>query len=70
MIRASFSACRGTVAEIGEVALPASVRRTTLYRTMVEVALRFMIKEVGGRWSVCTPKLEGQLAAEFLLQRR
>ncbi len=37
----------GLLREIGEVVVPASLRRTTLYRTMVEVTLRFLIEEVG-----------------------
>ncbi|PWT98481.1 MAG: hypothetical protein C5B51_29250 [Terriglobia bacterium] len=57
----------GLLREIGNVALPASVRRTTLYRTMVEVTLRFLIEEVGEVEGVYPS--EGQLAASFLVQR-
>ena len=56
--------------EIGNVALPASVRRTTLYHTMVAVTLRFLIEEVGqvdGIYS--TGPSEGRLAERFLVQR-
>jgi len=66
-IRSLGALSGGLVREIGNVALPASVRRTTLYRTMVEVALRFLIEEVG--------QVEGvypsgdQLAGNFLLRR-
>ncbi len=57
----------GLLREIGNVALPASVRRTTLYSTMVDVALRFLIQEVGQVEGVYPS--EGRLAEEFLLQR-
>jgi hypothetical protein len=67
VIRSVGALSGGLLREIGNVALPASVRRTTLYRTMVEVALRFLIEEVG--------QVEGvypsgdQLAGNFLLKR-
>lgn len=57
----------GLLREIGNVALPASVRRTTLYRTMVEVALRFLIEEVGQVEGVFPT--EETLAGNFLLKR-
>jgi len=47
VIRSLGALSGGLLHEIGHVVLPASVRRTTLYRTMVEVALRFLIQEVG-----------------------
>ena len=46
-IRSLAAISGGLLREIGNVALPASIRRTSLYRTMVEVALRFLIEEVG-----------------------
>ena len=57
----------GLLREIGNVALPAAVRRTTLYRTMVEVALRFLIEEVGQVEGVYPN--EETLAGNFLLKR-
>ena len=47
MIRSLGALSGGLLREIGNVALPASVRRTTLYKTMVGVTLRFLIEEVG-----------------------
>jgi hypothetical protein len=67
VIRSLSALSGGLLREIGDVVLPAAVRRTTLYRTMVEVALRFMIEEVGqveGAYPT-----EGHLAENFLLQR-
>ena len=57
----------GLLREIGAVALPASVRRTSLYRNMVDVALRFLIEEVGQVEGVYPS--EGRLAENFLLKR-
>jgi len=57
----------GLLREIGNVAVPASLRRTALYRTMVEVTLRFLIEDLGQVQGVYPP--EGKLAENFLLQR-
>src|SRR5499433_2540672 len=67
VIRSLGALSGGLLREIGEVALPAGVRRTTLYRTMVDVALRFMIEEVGQVEGVYPS--EGRLAENFLLHR-
>jgi len=66
-VRSLSALSGGLLREIGNVALPASVRRTTLYRTMVEVALRFMIEEVGEVEGVYPT--EDHLAENFLLKR-
>jgi hypothetical protein len=66
-IRSLGALSGGLLREIGNVALPAAVRRTTLYRTMVDVALRFLIEEVGQVEGVYPS--EGKLAENFLLQR-
>jgi hypothetical protein len=66
-IRSLGALSGGLLREIGNVALPASVRRTTLYRTMVEVALRFLIEEVGQVEGVYPN--EKTLAGNFLLKR-
>ena len=53
--------------EIGNVTLPAAVRRTRLYQTMVESTLRFLVEQVGqvdGAYPA-----EGKLAENFLLKR-
>ncbi len=67
VLRSAAAVSGGLLREIGNVALPASVRRTTLYRTMVDVALRFLIQEVGEVEGVYPS--EGRLAEAFLLQR-
>ncbi len=68
--RAARSLCAlsgGLVREIGDVVLPAAVRRTALYRTMVEVTLRFLIEEVGQVEGIFPT--ETGLAQNFLLRR-
>src|ERR1700687_6144587 len=67
VIRALGALSGGLLREIGNVALPSGVRRTTLYRTMVDVALRFLIEEVGQVEGVYPA--EGRLAEDFLLKR-
>jgi hypothetical protein len=67
VVRSLVALSGGLLREIGNVALPASVRRTTMYRTMVDVALRFMIEEVGQVDGVYPS--EGKLAENFLIRR-
>jgi hypothetical protein len=70
-VRSLAAVSGGLLREIGAVALPASIRRTTLYRTMVEVTLRFLIEEVGNVEGVYEPDaaMHEQLAEDFLLKR-
>jgi hypothetical protein len=67
MIRSLGALSGGLLREFGNVALPASVRRTILYRTMVDVSLRFLIEEVGQVEGIY-PSGEN-LAQNFLLKR-
>jgi len=67
VVRSLGAIAGGLLHEIGVVFLPASVRRTTLYRTMVDVVLRFWIEEVGQVEGVYPS--EERLAANFLVQR-
>src|ERR1700749_624616 len=57
----------GLLKEIGDIALPAAIRRTILYRTMVGLTLRFLIEDVGEVEGVYP--LENRLAENFILQR-
>ncbi len=70
-VRSLAAVSGGLLREIGTVALPASVRRTALYRTMVEVTLRFLIEEVGRVDGVYPAEAAPgeHLAQNFLLQR-
>jgi hypothetical protein len=67
VIRSLSALSGGLLREIGDVAVPAALRRTVLYRTMVDVTLRFLIEDVGQVAGVYPP--EGKLAENFLLQR-
>jgi hypothetical protein len=66
-IRSLGALSGGLLREIGEVALPAPIRRTILYRTMVGVTLRFLIEQVGEVEGVYPS--ENRLAENFILQR-
>ena len=67
VVRSLSALSGGILREVGDVVLPASLRRTTLYRTMVEVALRFLIEEVGEVEGVYPA--EGNLSENFILKR-
>lgn len=66
-IRSLGALSGGLMREIGNVALPAGVRRTTLYRTMVDVGLQFLIEDVGQVEHIY-PTGE-KLSENFLLKR-
>ena len=57
----------GLLKEIADIALPAGIRRTVLYRTMVGVTLKFLIEDVGEVEDVYPS--ENHLAENFILQR-
>lgn len=67
VFRSGSAVAAGLLREIGDVTLPAGLRRTRLYRTMVEGTLRFLIEQVG--------EVEGafpgeeKLAENFLVRR-
>jgi hypothetical protein len=67
VLRSASALSAGLLHEIGNVTLPAGVRRTRLYQTMVESTLRFLVEQVGqvdGAYPA-----EGKLAENFLLKR-
>ena len=66
-IRSLGALSGGLLKEIGDVALPAPIRRTILYRTMVGVTLRFLIEQVGEVEGIY--RSESRLAENFILQR-
>jgi hypothetical protein len=67
LVRSAAALAGGLIRELGDVTLPAAVRRTKTYQTMVEIALRFMIEQVGEVKGVYPS--EGELANNFLLRR-
>ncbi len=67
LLRSGAALAGGLMREVGSVAIPARVRRTKTYQTMVEIALRFMIEQLGEVKGVYPS--EGELASNFLLRR-
>ena len=67
VVRSGAALAGGLIRQLGDATLPAGVRRTKTYQTMVGLALRFMIEQVG--------KVEGvypsgrELANNFLMRR-
>ena len=71
VVRSATALAAGLVREIGNVTVPAAVRRTSLYRNMVELTLRYLIEQVGqveGVYPVGANQAE-ELAHDFLLRR-
>lgn len=67
VIRSASALAGGLTREIGNVTLPIAVRRTSLYRTLVEATLRFMIEDVGQVEGVYPTA--GKLADDFLYRK-
>ena len=47
VVRSTLGLGAGVAREVGEVALPAALRRTQLYQNLVDTTLRFLIEQVG-----------------------
>ena len=67
VIRSALGFSAGVLREVGEVALPRAVRRSHLYRNLVDVTLRYVIEQVGGAEGVY-PAAEPQ-TDDFLARR-
>src|SRR4030088_3261838 len=67
VVRSGAALAGGLIRELGDVSLPAAVRRTKTYQMMVGIALRFMIEQVGEVEGVYPA--EGELASNFLMRR-
>jgi hypothetical protein len=67
VIRSALALSAGLLREVGEVVLPQGVRRTQLYKNLVEVTLRYMIERVGGAKGVFPAE---EPAPEDFLARR
>jgi hypothetical protein len=67
LVRSASALAAGAVREVATVALPIGFRRGRLYRSLVDVTLRFLIENVGG---VQAPQPDEQkLGEDFLLRR-
>ena len=67
VVRSAAALAGGLIREIGDVSVPSAVRRTKTYQMMVDIALRFMIEQVGEVKGVYPSG--GELASGFLLRR-
>ena len=67
VVRSAAALAGGLIREIGDVSVPSAVRRTKTYQMMVDIALRFMIEQVGEVKGVYPSG--SALASDFLLRR-
>ena len=67
VIRSALGLSAGLLREVGEVVLPQAVRRSALYRSLVDTTLRYVIEQVGGAKGVYPT--EPPQPADFLARR-
>ena len=67
LIRSTVGLGAGVAREVGDVALPKSIRNSQLYQNLVDATLRFLIEQVGGVEGVYGT--EGALPDNFLARR-
>jgi len=67
VLRAAVGLGAGMAREAGQLALPASVRRSQLYQNLVDTTLRFLIEQVGGVEGL--PGGEGSIPDDFIARR-
>ncbi|HEV2271691.1 MAG TPA: hypothetical protein VGR92_19745 [Steroidobacteraceae bacterium] len=67
VVRSALGLSAGLLREVGELTLPSGVRRSHLYRNLVDVTLRYVIERVGGAEGVY-PTAEPQ-TDDFLARR-
>ena len=48
LVRSVVGLGAGVAREVGDLALPQSVRQSRLYQNLVDTTLRFLIEDVGG----------------------
>jgi hypothetical protein len=54
VVRSALGFSAGVLREVGEVVLPAGVRRSALYKSLVDTTLRYVIEHVGGAEGIYT----------------
>lgn len=67
-LRSAAALAGGVVREVGDFAIPKTLRRSRLYRNLVEVTLRFLIEQVGQVKGVYPPD-EEKLSEDFLVRK-
>ena len=68
LTRAVLGLGAGVAREVGEVAIPASVRRGQLYQNLVDTTLRFLTEQVGGA-APAPSAAEPPVPEDFLIRR-
>jgi len=66
-LRSATALAGGLIREVGDVAIPKTIRRSQLYRNLVEASLRFLIEQVGQVKDVYPG--EEKLSEDFLVRR-
>src|SRR5437660_11320562 len=66
-LRSATALAGGLLREVGEVTIPKTLRRSQLYRNLVEATLRFLIEQVGQVKNVYPG--EEKLSEDFLVRR-
>src|SRR6266478_2193505 len=66
-VRSLTAIAGGLVRELGELSVPKTIRRSQLYRNLVEATLRFLIEQVGQVKGVYPG--EEELSEDFLVRR-
>ena len=67
LVRSVLGLGAGVAREVGEVAIPAAIRRGRLYQNLVDATLRFLIEQVGGAEGVYAAG--STLPDDFLVRR-
>ena len=65
-MRSTLGLGAGVAREVGEVALPAGLRRSQLYQNLVDTTLRYLVEKVGG---VETMPADGEIPSDFVVRR-
>src|SRR3954470_414539 len=66
-LRSATALAGGLLREVGDVAIPKTLRRSQLYRNLVDATLRFLIEQVGQVKDVYPG--EEKLSEDFLVRR-
>jgi len=66
VVRSALGLGAGVAREVGEVALPAGLRRSQLYQNLVDTTLRYLVEKVGG---VEALPADGEIPSDFVVRR-
>ena len=66
VVRSALGLGAGVAREVGEVALPAGLRRSQLYQNLVDTTLRYLVEKVGG---VEALPADEEIPSDFVVRR-